>query len=155
MRAQDKRGLPVALDCLSRSERRSWRRVERRLRSGHDAGQLATLRTIAAVGGGLTRLLCRAGRGQATAAEFVVAGTRIQVGRAHRPTLGALNEALARARAVPLLAADRYGPYWVLTFGQSDGPLAVLVDKLTIVPGGPGGPPAHAPRQPGAVFARN
>ena len=143
------------LDCLSRSERRSWRRAELRLRSDHDAGQLAMLRAIAAAGGGLTGLLCQVGGGPATAAEFVVAGTRIQVGRAHRLTLAALSEALASARAVPLLAAGRYGPYWVLTFGRPDGPLAVLADKLTIIPDGPGRPPAHGPRQPGAVFTRN
>jgi hypothetical protein len=145
------------LDCLSRSERRSWRRAERRLQRDHHAGQLTTLRAIAAAGGGLTGLLCRDGCGQATAAEFVVAGVRIRVGCAHRPTLGALNEALASALAVPLLAADRYGPYWVLTFGQPDGPLAVLADNLIIIPDWPGGPPGspHAPRQPAAVLTRH
>lgn len=129
------------LDCLSRSERRRWHRAERRLQRDHDAGQLTKLRAIAAAGGGLTGLLCRDGCGQSAAAEFVVAGARIQVGRAHRPTLGALNEALASAPAVPLLAAGRYGSYWVLTFGQPDGPLAVLADSLTIIPDWPDGPP--------------
>jgi hypothetical protein len=148
-------GDPLAF--LSRSERRRWCRAERRLQRHHDAGQLAMLRNIAAAGGGLTRLLCRDSYGQATAAEFEIAGARIQVGRAHRPTVGALNEALASALAVPLLAAGRYGPYWVLTFGQPDGPLAVLADNLTIIPGWHGGPPGsrHAPRQSAAVISRH
>lgn len=129
------------LDCLSRSECRRWRRAERRLLRERDARQLTMLRNLAAAGGGLTGLRCRDGCGQATAAEFVIAGARIQVGRAHRPTLGVLNQALASALAVPLLTAGRYGPYWVLTFGQPDGPLAVLADNLTIIPDWPGGPP--------------
>ena len=122
------------LDCLSRSECRRWRRAERRLLRERDAGQLTMLRNLAAAGGRLTGLRCRDGCGQATPAEFVIAGARIQVERAHRPTLGVLNEALASALAVPLLTAGRYGPYWVLTFGQPDGPLAVLADNLTIIP---------------------
>jgi hypothetical protein len=99
------------------------------------------LRNLAAAGGGLTGLRCRDGCGQTTPAEFVIAGARIRVERAHRPTLGVLNEALAGALAVPLLTAGRYGPYWVLTFGQPDGPLAVLADNLTIIPDWPGDPP--------------
>lgn len=147
------------LDCLSRSERRSWRRTGRRIQRDHDAGQLTMLQAIAAAGGSLTGLLCRDGRSQATAAEFVVAGTRIRVGSAHRPTLGALSEALAGALEVPLLAASRYGPHWVLTFGPPDGPLAVLADNLAIIPDWPGGPPGaphapHAPSRP-AVLTRH
>jgi hypothetical protein len=137
------------LDRLSSSERRRWRRAERKLQRDHDAAQLAMLRNIAAAGGGLTRLLCKDSCGQATAAEFEIAGAQIQVGRAHRPTLSALNEALASTLAIPLLAAGRYGPYWVLTFGQPDGQLAVLADNLTIIPDWHGGPPGsrHAPSQ--------
>jgi hypothetical protein len=40
---------------------------------------------------------------------------------------------------VPLLAAGRYGPLWVLTFDLATAPLAVLADKLFILPDRHGG----------------
>jgi hypothetical protein len=42
-------------------------------------------------------------------------------------------------QAIPLLAASRYGPYWVLTFDLATGPLVVLVGGLSILSGRPGG----------------
>ena len=134
---------------LSGRERRAWRRAERRAMRDHDAHQLTTLRTLAATGGALTGLLYRDFGGHAAPAEFIIADKRIRAGRVHRPELRALTQAIAVIPAIPLLAASRYGPYWVLTFELPAAPLAVLADKLTILPAGttarPG--PPH-PRRP-------
>ena len=127
--------VPVGpLELLSGRERRLWRLAERRARRDHDAQQLATLRSLAATGGGLTGLLYRDSGGHTAPAEFIVADRRIRAGRVHRPALSALTQAIAAMPAVPLLAVSRYGPYWVLTFQRSAAPLAVLADKLTILP---------------------
>lgn len=127
--------VPVGpLELLSGRERRQWRLAERRARRDHDAQQLATLRSLAATGGGLTGVLYRDCGGHTAPAEFIVADRRIRAGRVHRPALSALTQAIAAMPAVPLLAVSRYGPYWVLTFQRSAAPLAVLADKLTILP---------------------
>lgn len=130
-------GEPLAF--MSFSERRRWRRVERRAVREHDAQQLTTLRTLAATGGALTGLTYPDSGGYATSAEFMIAGTRIRAGRVHRPTLSALTRALGCTPTVALLAASRYGPYWALTFESATAPLVVLVDKLSILPGRHGG----------------
>lgn len=122
------------LDFLTGRERREWRQVELRALRDHDAQQLTTLRSLAAAGGGLTSLLHRDCAGHTASAEFIIAGKRIQAGRVHRPALRALTQAIAAMPAVPLLAASRYRPYWVLTFQLPAAPLAVLADKLTILP---------------------
>ena len=122
------------LALLARREHRWWRRAERRARRDHDTQQLATLQSLAATGGRLTRLLWQDSGGHAAAAEFMIDGRQIRAGRIHQPTLAALTQALGRTPAVPLLAASRYGPCWVLTFGLATAPLAVLADRLTILP---------------------
>jgi len=127
------------LEFLSRPERRKWRQAERRALRDHDAQQLTTLRSLAATGGGLTGLRHPDSGGYAASVEFMIAGKRIRAGRVHRPTLSALMEAVGSMPAVPLLAASRYGPYWVLTFELATAPLAVLADKLTILPDRHGG----------------
>jgi hypothetical protein len=141
------------LAFLSGRERRAWRRAERRAVRDHDAWQLTTLRTLAATGGALTGLLYRDLGGHAVPAEFIIAGKRIRAGRVHRPALSALTQAIAAMPAVPLLAASRYGPYWVLTFEPPTAPLAVLADRLTILPDRPGGPAGAAVPTPPAASA--
>jgi hypothetical protein len=127
------------LEFLSGRERRKWRRAERRAVRDHDAQQLTLLRSMAAAGGGLTGLLYRDSGGHTASAEFMIAGKRIRAGRVHRRELNALTQALAAMPAVPLLAAGRYRPYWVLTFELPATPLAVLADKLTVLPERDGG----------------
>lgn len=127
------------LASLSRRARRGWRQAERRGVRAHQAQQLATLRNMAAARARLTGLLYRNAGGHAIAAEFLIADKRIRVGQAHRPTLGALAEALGSVATVPLLAAGRYGPYWVLTFELPAAPLPVLADQLSILPERHGG----------------
>lgn len=122
------------LDFLTRAERRRWRRAERRALRDHDAQQLTTLQSLAATGGGLTGLLYQDCGGHTASAEFMIAGKRIRAGRVHRPTLRSLTQAVGSMPAVPLLAASRYRPYWVLTFELPAAPLAVLADRLTILP---------------------
>jgi hypothetical protein len=119
---------------LSRRARRRWRQAERRGVRAHQAQQLTTLRSLAAARGALTSLLYPNVGGHAVAAEFLIAGKRIRVGQAHRLTLSTLAEALGSVPAVPLVAAGRYGPYWVLTFEPPTAPLTVLADKLFILP---------------------
>jgi hypothetical protein len=140
-------GDPLAV--MSRPEHRKWRQAERRIVREHNARQLITLRCLAATGGALTSLTYPDSGGYATSAEFMIAGKRIRAGRAHHPTLSALTQALGSRPAVALLAAGRYGPYWVLTFGLPAAPLVVLADKLSILPDRNGGyaPPA-APTAP-------
>lgn len=141
---------------LSGRERRASRRAERRAMRDHDAQQLTTLRTLAATGGALSGLLYRDLGGHAATAEFIIAGKRIRAGRVHRPELRALTQAIAAIPAIPLLAASRYGPYWVLTFELPAAPLPVLADNLTILPGRHDGsawpaapmPPADERRRP-------
>ena len=123
---------------LSGRERRAWRQAERRALRDRDALQLTTLRTLAATGGALTGLLYQDFGRHTAPAEFIIAGKRIRAGRVHRPALRALTQAIAATPAVPLLAASRYGPYWVLTFELPTAPLAVLADKLIILPDTPG-----------------
>jgi hypothetical protein len=133
---------------LTGRERRAWRRAERRARRDHDAQQLTTLQTLAAAGGALTSVLYRDVGGHTAPAEFIVADKRIRAGGVHRPVLRALAQAVAAVPAVRLLGADRYGPYWVLTFQLPAAPFAVLVDKLTILPDrhdGPDWPGAPTP----------
>lgn len=122
------------LAFLSGRERRRWRQAERRATRDHDAQQLTTLRSLAATGGTLTDLLYRDCGGHAAPAELIIAAKRIRVGRVHRPALRALTQAITAMPAVRLLAASRYGPYWVLTFQLPTAPLAVLADKLAILP---------------------
>ena len=129
-------------------DRRAWRRAERHAIHDHDAQQLTTLRALAATGGALTSLLYQDPGGHAAPAEFIIAGKRIRAGRVHRPALRAVTQALAAIPAIPLLAASRYGPYWVLTFDLPAAPLPVLADTLTILPGrhdGPAWPGAPTP----------
>ncbi|MGH3167671.1 MAG: hypothetical protein ACRDN0_17505 [Trebonia sp.] len=136
------------LAFLSGRERRTWRRAGRRAMRDHDAQQLTTLRTLAATGGALAGLLYRDCGRHTAPAEFLIAGKRIRAGGVHRPVLRTLTQAIAATPAVPLLAADRYRPYWVLTFELPTAPLAVLVDTLTILPDrydGPARPAAPAP----------
>jgi hypothetical protein len=133
------KALGDSLAFMSRPERRKWRQAERRIVREHNAQQLITLRSLAATGGGLTSLIYPDSGGYATSAEFMIAGKRIRAGLTHRPTLGALTQALGSMPAVGLLTAGRYGPYWVLTFELATAPLAVLVDKLTILPDRHGG----------------
>jgi len=128
------KALGDSLASLSRSERRKWRQAGRSALRDHDTQQLTTLRSLAATGGMLTSLIWRDSAGYATSAELVIAGKRIRVGRVHRPTLSALNQALGCMSTVPLLGASRYGPYWVLTFELATAPLAILADKLSILP---------------------
>jgi hypothetical protein len=119
---------------LSRPERREWRQAERRALRDHDSQQLTTLRSLAATGGTLTSLIYPDCVWCVTSAEFMIAGKRIRAGRVYRPTLIALTRAFGRMPAVPLLTAGRYGPFWVLTFDLPAAPLAVLADKLFILP---------------------
>jgi hypothetical protein len=127
------------LASLTRPERRDWRRAERRALRDHDTQQLMTLRSLAATGAALTSLICQDCAGYATSAEFVIAGKRIMAGRVHRSTLRALTQSLGCTPTVPLLAASRYGPYSVLTFELATAPVAVLADKLSILPDRHGG----------------
>jgi hypothetical protein len=141
---------------LSARERRAWRRAERRAIRDHETQQRTTLRTLAAAGGALTDLLYQDCGGHAAPAEVIIAGKRIQA-RVHRPVLRALTQAIAAMPAVPLHAASRYGPYWVLTFGLPTEPLEVLADGLTILPDphdGPPGPP-HPRHQPAGADGPN
>lgn len=126
--------------ALSRPERREWRQAERRALRDHDAQQLTTLRSLAVSGAGLTSLIYPDCVWCVTSAEFMIAGKRIRAGRVYRPTLIALTRAFGRMPAVPLLAAARYGPFWVLTFDLPAAPLAVLADKLFILPDRHGSP---------------
>jgi hypothetical protein len=140
-------GDPLAF--MSRPERRQWRQAEHLIVREHNAQQLTTLRSLAATGGGLTSLVYPDSGGYATSAEFIIASKRIRAGRAHRPTLSALTEALGSMPAVALLTASRYGPCWVLTFEVATAPLAVLVDRLSILPDRHGGSaPLAAPTAP-------
>jgi hypothetical protein len=80
---------------------------------------------------------------------MIIEGRRVRGNRVHRPTLAALKDALSSIASVPLSAATRYGPYWVLTFKTAAEPLVVLVDRLTIVPDWGGGlARAHMPTGP-------
>lgn len=133
---------------LSGRERRAWRRAARRALRDNDEQQLTTLRTMAASGGALTGLLYRDSGGHTAPAEFIIAGRRIRAGGVHRPVLGILTQAIAAMPAVPLLGASRYRPYWVLTFEVPTGPLAVLVDMLTILPDWHDGSPRPAAPAP-------
>jgi hypothetical protein len=141
-----------ALPWLSGRERRRWCQAERRALRQHEAWQLATLRNLAATGGRLTALACQTAGGYTSAAEFIIDGKRILVAPVHRPTLCALAQAFADMPAVPLLAASRYGPCWVLTFEVSAAPLVLLAGRLSIDPASP--PtllgPARPPRHPTA-----
>jgi hypothetical protein len=136
------------LPCLSRRERRRWRQAERRVLREREAWQLATLRNLAAVGGRLTTLAYEHSGRYAAAAEFFIDGRRIRAAPVHRPTLSALTQALAGTPAIPLLAAGRYGPYWVLTFDLTAAPLVVLAGRLSILPASPPAQPRppHLPR---------
>jgi hypothetical protein len=126
------------LQRLSRTERRNWRSAERRARRDHDAEQLATLRSFAATGSGVTGM--RAGDsgdsgGVLTdSVEMIIDGRRLRAARVYRPAVGALKEALGSIASVPLTAVGRYGPYWVLTFKLATEPLVLLVERLTILP---------------------
>ena len=71
--------------------------------------------------------------------EMLIEGKRVRAHRVPRPTLAALKDALASIAGLPLAAAGRYGPYWVLTFKTAAEPLVVLVDRLTILPDWGGG----------------
>jgi hypothetical protein len=124
---------------MSGRERRGWRRAERRAVREHEAWQLATLRGLAVAGSRLTALAYLHSGGYAAAAEFTIGGKRIRAARVHRPALGALAAAIDSGPAIRLLAAGRYGPCWVLTFDLAAAPLAVLSDRLSILPGRPGG----------------
>jgi hypothetical protein len=115
-------------------ERRRFCCIERSVVRDHEAGQLAILRGLAAARGGLTSVLSRSQGCQAVSAELVIGGRRVQIGRMHRGTVGALAGAVAGTAPVPLLAAGRYGPYWVLTFGLAAAPLPVLADRLVVLP---------------------
>jgi hypothetical protein len=140
-------GDPLAF--ISFPERRRWRQVERRVVREHSAQQLTTLRILATSGGALTSLIYPESGGYATSAEFMIAGTRIQAGRVHRPTLSALTQALGCMPTVGLLTASRYGPYWVLTFESVTAPIVVLVHELSILPDRhDGSAPLAAPTAP-------
>lgn len=128
------------IEQLSRAERRGWRLAARRAQKDHEADQLATLQGFVAAGTAVTGLVSSASSTLLTeSVEMVIDGRRIQAHRVHRPTLAALKEALASIATVPLAAAGRYGPYWVLTFRTAAEPLVVLVDRLTILPDWGGG----------------
>jgi hypothetical protein len=127
--------LPIhPLERLSRSERRRWRTFVRLALKEHEADQLATLREFAAAGSGVTIMSTRQGVGLTDSVEMIIDGWRLRAARVHRPTAAALREALASIASVPLAAASRYGPYWVLTFRTATEPLVVLMDRLTILP---------------------
>jgi hypothetical protein len=129
---------PVSSDSaelLSRADRREWVRRERTVTRQHEADQLATLMEFAAAGGGVTGLTTAESLSDLSApVELIIEGRRLRAARVHRPTLSALKDALASIASVPLTAASRYGPYWVLTFKLAAEPLVVLIDHLTILP---------------------
>jgi hypothetical protein len=106
----------------------------------HEAGQLATLRGLSATGGRLIALAYQYSGGYAAAVEFTIDEKRIRAAPVHRPTLATLARALGCGPPISLVAAGRYGPYWVLTFDLATAPLAVLADRLCILPGRPDGP---------------
>jgi hypothetical protein len=130
---------PDPIEVFSRSERRRWRRMARRTVKQHEAEQLATLRCFAAAGSGITGMSTSRGKGLTDSVEMIIDGQRVRGARVHRPTAAALREALASIANVPLAAATRYGPYWVLTFKTATEPLVVLIDRLTILPDWGGG----------------
>jgi hypothetical protein len=134
------RGDPFS--CLPRREQRRWRRAERRALREHEAWQLATLRNLAAADGRLVAVTFQRHGTDAAAAEFVIGGKRVRAAPVHLPTLSALTQAIAAVPAIPLLAASRYGTYWVLTFDLTAGPLVVLAGRLSILSSSP--PPAQA-----------
>jgi hypothetical protein len=119
---------------ISRSERRRWQTMMRRTVKEHEAEQLATLRRFAATGSGVTGMSTQRGMGLTDSVEMIIEGRRVRGARIHRPTAAALREALSSIANVPLAAASRYGPYWVLTFKTATEPLVVLIDRLTILP---------------------
>jgi hypothetical protein len=119
---------------VSRRERRRFCCIERSVVRDHEAAQLAILRGLAARRGGLTSVLSQNQGCQAVSAELVIGGRRVQIGCMHRGTAGALARAVAGTAPVLLLAAGRYGPYWVLTFGLAAAPLPVLANRLVVLP---------------------
>lgn len=133
------------LGNLTRSERRAWRATERRLRRDHEDEQLAALLGMAAAGDGVTVVTTpqdEDGRARpAPPVEMIIAGRRLRAARVQRRALSKLRDALSPLAAVPLTAAGRYGPYWVLTFRLATEQLVLLVDQLTLLPdwGAPGG----------------
>lgn len=133
---------PDPLNILSRFDRRHWRRAVRRTVKEHEAEQLATLRGVAATGGTITGVSTAGGTGLTDSIEMIIDGRRVRGIRVHRPTVAVLKDLLGSIAGVPLAAATRYGPYWVLTFKTAAEPLVVLVDRLVILPdwgGGHGG----------------
>ena len=136
------------LDRIPFRERFSWRMAEKRIRREHDAEQLEALLGLVATGGPVTGVSVPAeapvpGGPQGAPVEMILAGRRLRAGRVHSRTIGRLRDALTSLATVPLTAASRYGPYWVLTFKVATGQLVVLAENLTLLPdwGGPGGRP--------------
>jgi hypothetical protein len=133
------------LDCLTRSDKRSWRIAERRTCQEHDTEQLAALLGLAASGRGVTGLTTPAedaGPGRlSTPVEMIIDGRRLRAARVHRLSLSKLRDAMSSIAAVPLTTVGRYGPYWVLTFRLATEQLVLLVEQLTLLPdwGGSGG----------------
>lgn len=132
-------------DRIRFRERLSWRATERRVRREHEAEQLQTLVGLAATGVQVTGLSgpveLPSGGLQAAPVEMILSGRRLRAGRVHSRTISRLRDALSGLASVPLTAASRYGPYWVLTFKLATGQLVVLAENLTLLPdwGGPGG----------------
>lgn len=133
-------------DGIPFRERRSWRAAERRVRRQHEAEQLEALVGLAATGVQVTGVSAPAtepapGGLQTTPVEMILSGRRLRAARVHSRTISRLRDALSGLASVPLTAASRYGPYWVLTFKLATGQLVVLAENLTLLPdwGGPGG----------------
>jgi hypothetical protein len=119
------------LDRLSRSDRRRWRRLDRRAQATLDAQQLRRLQALA---GCRTRVESVSpvedGLPCVQVVELVVGGWRL-VGRVPSRAAAVLEAALGAGR-VSLTTAGRYGPYWTLGFGGP--PVVLLVDRLTVLP---------------------
>jgi hypothetical protein len=119
---------------MSRSERRGWRRADRRAVREHENSQLEALRDMAHTGSAVTSMLSGAESDFTGSVEMIIEGRRLRAARVYRPTLAKLKEALGSIAAVPLLAVGRYGPYWVLTFKVATETLVVLADRITLLP---------------------
>jgi hypothetical protein len=124
----------------TRSERRWWRGIVRRVERAFEGDQLAALRSLAAgqapvYSVGLARPGSPGGpAGWLAGPVHLTAGDRrLLFGRVQAQVWASLAAAVA-AGPVHLAGAGRYGRGWVLTFGGPQTRLTLLADRLRFLP---------------------
>lgn len=124
----------VPASRVSRSERRRWQAIVRRLEHAFESDHLSTLRNLAAGRAPVQRLWSPGAGGLLTGPVQLMAGERrLALARVQTQAWRRLSAAVGTG-PVALAGAARYGRGWALTFRGPHAEVTLLADHVRFLP---------------------